>query len=323
MRLDRFVATREPAWTELENLVSEAGNKPERLGAQGVLRMGALYRRAAADLSLARRAFPGDPVEQRLEKLVLRSRQLVYGDTVRAAAVAFFTTTYWQRVAEKPRMLAAAALFLFLPMALAAVWALDDPNAALGLVPPEFQGAAEPGDGPGSLETTEQAALASEIFTNNIRVSLLAIAGGVLLGLGTALVLVYNGTFIGALGGIVSEGGHAEPFFELVVPHGVLELSLIVVTAAAGMRLGWALVEPGPRGRWESARREARPAMAVVLGSMPWFVLAGVVEAFVTGSLPGLTAAIVVGVALGGIYWTLVIARGVRAGRAPSPADRR
>src|SRR5688500_7012667 len=99
----------------------------------------------------------------------------------------------------------------------------------------------------------------------------MAIAGGVLGGLGTALVLIYNGTFIGALGGLASGNGYAEPFFTLVVPHGVLELSLIVVTAAAGLRLGWSIVEPGRRSRLESARLEARPAMAMVLGSVPWF----------------------------------------------------
>ena len=310
MRLDRFISERRAGWDELETLVGDAGNKPERLGVHGVLRMGALYRRAAADLSLVRTAFPGDPVERRLEKLVLRSRQLVYGEARRAAVLSFFTTGYWRRVTERPLALVAAAAFLFLPMALAAVWALDDPHAAIGVVPAEFAGAAEPGDATRSYPVNQQAAFASEIFTNTLRVSLLAIAGGVLLGLGTAAVLVYNGTFIGAIGGLAGGAGQSEPFFTLVVPHGVLELSCIVVTAAAGLRLGWALVEPGPRSRWESARREARPAMAMVLGTIPWFVLAGIVEGFVTGSLPGLGSAIAVGVALGGVYWALILWRG-------------
>ena len=310
MRLDRFVRDREAAWLELDALVSDAGNRPERLGVQGVLRLGALYRRAVADLSLARTAFPGDPVERRLEKLVLRSRQLVYGEARRAAAISFFTTVYWRRVTERPLALAISAALLFVPMALAAVWALDDPHAAMGVVPAEFAGATEPGDGPGALPANQQAALSSEIFTNNIRVSLLAIAGGALLGLGTAAVLIFNGTFIGAIGGLAGGGGHADPFFTLVLPHGVLELSCIVVAGAAGLRLGWALVEPGPRSRFDSARREAGPAMAMVLGTVPWFVLAGIVEGFVTGSLPGLGAAIVVGVGLGAIYWALLIWRG-------------
>lgn len=321
MRLDRFVSERQEVWLELDALVSSAGTRPERLGVQGVLRLGALYRRAVADLSLARTAFPGDPVQMRLEKLVMRSRPLVYGEARRAAALSFFTTGYWRRVTERPPALVAAAALLFVPMALAAIWALDDPHAALGVVPAEFAAAAEPGDGPGALPANEQAALSSEIFTNNIQVSLLAIAGGVLFGFGTAFVLVYNGTFIGALGGLAAGGGHAGPFFELVTPHGVLELSCIVVTAAAGLRLGWSMVEPGPRSRLESARREARPAMAMVIGTVPWFVLAGLVEGFVTGSLPGLGSAIFLGVALGVAYWALIVWRG-RHSRARAFARR-
>jgi uncharacterized membrane protein SpoIIM required for sporulation len=322
MRLDRFVAAREPAWAELEALVARAGTRPDKLGPAGVLRLGALYRRAAADLSLARRAFPGDPVEQRLETLVLRSRQLVYGAAPKAAVWEFFSRGYWRRVAEKPAALAVAAALMFVPMALAAVWALDDPAAALGLVPSQFQGAADPGTGPGSLSGSEQAGLASQIFTNNIRVGLLAIAGGVLVGLGTAAVLIYNGMFIGAIGGLAGGNGATEPFFTLVVPHGVLELSCIVVTAAAGLRLGWAIVEPGPRTRVESARREARPAMAMVLGTIPWFVAAGLVEGFVTGSLPGLFSALAVGLTMGAAYWALVLTRGRDQSRARALARR-
>ena len=86
---------------------------------------------------------------------------------------------------------------------------------------------------------------------------------------------------------------------ELVVPHGVLELSCIAVAAAAGLRIGWALVEPGTLTRGQSLRREARPAMEMVLGTMPWLVLAGLVEGFVTGSTGGLAGAIVVGGGLG------------------------
>ena len=97
---------------------------------------------------------------------------------------------------------------------------------------------------------------------------------------------------------------------ELVLPHGVLELSCIAVTAAAGLRIGWALIEPGTLTRGQSLRREARPAMEMVLGTMPWLVLAGLVEGFVTGSTGGLDGAIVVGVGLGVVFWGLVAWRG-------------
>jgi uncharacterized membrane protein SpoIIM required for sporulation len=312
MRLDRFEGEREAGWQELEELLARTGGRADRLEPDGVRRLGGLYRAAAADLSLARRAFPGEPVTARLEALVLRARQAVYAEEPsRGSLRSFLLTGYWRRVRERPGLLWLATALLFGPMVLAAAWGLDDPGAAIGIVPEAFAGAGE-GDGSaaGTLSTAEEAALSSEILTNNIRVSLLAIAGGLLLGLGTAAVTIFNGAFIGAIAGLAIGGGDAETFFALVVPHGVLELSCIVIAVVAGLRIGWAIVEPGTLTRGASLRREARPAMELVLGTMPWFVLAGVVEGFVTGSLPGLAPAIAVGVGLGALYWGLVAWRG-------------
>jgi uncharacterized membrane protein SpoIIM required for sporulation len=311
VKLDRFVEERQPGWTGLEELLRHAGAKPERLGPERLRRLGGLYRAAAADLAFARRAFPHDPVTRRLERLVVDGRQAVYADQgARRSVWWFLATGYWSRVVERPWALVAAVVLLCAPLALAAVWAIDDPAAAIGVVPTEFQGAAEPGGGPGALSAGDQAALSSQIFTNNIRVTFLAIAGGIFAGLGTAAVLIFNGGFLGAILGLTVENGSSAGFVELVVPHGVLELSCIAVSAAAGLRIGWALVEPGTLTRGQSLRREARPAMELVLGTMPWLVVAGLVEGFVTGSTGGLGGAIVVGGGLGMVFWGLVVWRG-------------
>jgi uncharacterized membrane protein SpoIIM required for sporulation len=311
VKLDRFVEERRPGWTGLEELLASAGAKPERLGPERLRRLGSLYRAAAADLAFARRAFPHDPVTRRLERLVVEGRQAVYADQgARRSLWWFLSTGYWRRVRERPWALVAALVLLFAPLVFATVWAIDDPAAAVGVVPGQFQGAAEPGGGPGALSGSDQAALSSEIFTNNIRVTFLAIAGGIFAGLGTAAVLIFNGGFAGAILGLTIEGGSSGRFFELVVPHGVLELSCIAIAAAAGLRIGWALVEPGTLTRGQSLQREARPAMELVLGTMPWLVIAGLVEGFVTGSTGGLAGALVVGLGLGVVFWGLVAWRG-------------
>jgi len=310
VKLDRFLEEREPGWTGLEALLREAGAKPEHLGPERLRRLGSLYRAAAADLAFARRAYPQDPVTRRLERLVLDARQAVYADAgARRSLRWFLSRGYWQRVRERPWALAAALVMLFGPMALAAVWAIDDPAAAIGVVPAEFQGAADPGGGSRSLSGGEEAALSSEIFTNNIRVTFLAIAGGILGGLGTAAVTIFNGGFIGAIIGLTVENGSSSELLRFILPHGVLELTCIAIAASAGLRIGWALVDPGTLTRGESLRREARPAMELVLGTMPWLVLAGLVEGFVSGDL-GLAAATVVGAGLGILYWGLVAWRG-------------
>lgn len=324
MTLERFLFEREGGWRELEALLEQARGKPERLGATRLLALGARYRAVTADLAFARRAFPGDPLCARLERLALAGRQAVYADEPgRRSLLHFLTTGYYRRVLERPVPLLLAAALLLAPMVLAAVWALDDPAAAIGIVPEQFQGAAEPGSGTGagSLSAAEQAALSSEILTNNLRVGFLAVAGGMLAGLGTAAVTIFNGGFIGAIAGLAIGGEAATRFFSLVAPHGVLELSTIVVEATAGLRLGWAMIDPGTLTRVQSVRAEARPAVELVLGTIPWVILAGLVEGFVTGSAPGFTAALAIGVGLGALFWALVLWRG-RQSRAVALAFR-
>jgi uncharacterized membrane protein SpoIIM required for sporulation len=317
MDVDRFVGERKPGWDELAALVREAGTRPQRLDADRLLALGARYRAASADLALARRLFPNDPLARRLERLVTDARQCVYATEPRRRSLrGFLVTGYWVRVRERPVALSAGLLLLFVPMLLAAVWAIDDPAAALGIVPEEFQGVAEPGGGAGKLSSEEAAAFASSLYTNNIQVTFLVIAGGIALGLGSAAVTVFNGGFIGALFGLTIENGSFDVLLRFVLPHGLLELSCIAVSCCAGLRLGWAIVDPGPLTRGASLRREARPAMEIVLGTMPWLVLAGLIEGFISPNEPPLALAAAIGVAAAAPYWALVLWRGHARPRA-------
>ena len=312
MRLERFLSERGPLWDELEHLIERAGRRPERLGPQGVRRLAALYRAAAADLGVARRMWPHDPAATRLEGLVGRARHLVYDSPrSRDSAARFFGTTYWRLVVERPLILLVAALLLVVPAGLGAVWARDDPGAASGLVPAEMRGAGEPGGGGDlGLSAGEQALFAGTIFTNNVQVSFLAFAGGITLGLATAAVVIYNGLLLGAVSGLASGAGNGERLVELVAAHGVLELSCIVVSAAAGLRMGWGIVEPGYRRRSQALVEEAQAAARLALGTAPWLVLAGLVEGFVTPTGLGPLGALAVGLLVAGCYWGLALWRG-------------
>jgi uncharacterized membrane protein SpoIIM required for sporulation len=326
VNVERFRHARSSSWRELEELLGRTRRRPERLGPEGVLRLGTLYRGAAADLALARRAFPADPIVGRLERLVTQAHSLVYDSpTRRASAIRFFTTDYWRLVAEKPVALVAAFVLLFGPAALSAGWALGSPAAAAGLVPAEFRPATQSERPWRDLTPGEQASFTTAVFTNNIKVTLVAFAGGVTLGVVTALILIFNGVILGAVGGLMVGAGNWRGFLELVTGHGVLELSCILVAGAAGLRLGWAIVAPGYRTRGDSARIEARKAVAIALGTAPWLVAAGIVE----GNRARLAEAgvgvdLAVGVAIGLVYWTLVIVRGAaRRAPEPLPADTR
>lgn len=312
---------READWRELEELLRAAPRLRRRRDARSVLRLGALYRGAAADLALARRRHPGDPVVTRLESLVTRARQAVYAEEPRRGSLrSFFARTYWVRVRERPLALALAVVLLLVPAALAVAWALSDTGAAIGLVPQQLRGAVEP-VGDTGMTTAQTAAFSSAVMTNNIQVTFLAFAAGILFGLGTALVVAYNGAVLGSVAGVAIANGNGAQFAEFVTAHGVIELSCIAVTAAAGMRMGYALVAPGPRVRSHALVEEARAAIAIVLGTVPWVILAGIIEGFVTRSGFGLVPGIVLGVGVGAVYWTLVVVRGrPRPTAAAAPA---
>jgi uncharacterized membrane protein SpoIIM required for sporulation len=317
--LDEFVRERTPTWTELDRLVDAGGNAPARLGPDGVLRLGACYRSGAADLAFARRRFPADPVVAQLERLTQRGRQAVYGSASSRNTVREFASHgYWRRIRERPVLLAISFLCLALPTLLAGYWAWRDPGPASGLAPAAYQSVTQPRSSGQDLgvSVSDQSDLAAEIFTNNIRVTFLAFAGGMLLGLGTLYVLIENGILMGAVAGLAIGAGNARPFFELIVAHGVLELSCIIVSGLAGLRIAAAVIDPGPRARMDALRVEARAAVEIIIGTIPWLVLAGLVEGFLTPAGKGLTVVLLVGFGLGAVYWGLVLWRG---GPEPAP----
>ncbi len=131
-------------------------------------------------------------------------------------------------------------------------------------------------------------------------------------------LLAYNGILLGTLAGLTIGTGNFGVFVRYVAPHGMLELSCIAVAGAAGLRLARAVLEPGVRSRAQALRDEATPAVALVLGTAPWLVLAGLTEGFVTPRGLALDDALALGALLAAGYWTLVATRGRRA-----PAQRR
>src|ERR671937_2222154 len=315
MNVERFVRDREASWRELDELANRARRFGRRLEPKDVRRLGALYRSAAADLSLARRRLPRDPVVAGLAELVGRARPAVYASgSRRGSIVRFFARDYWRFVAERPLPLVLSAVLLFAPASLAGAWALHDPPAATGLVPGEFRPVTGDRRPWHEVPAGDQAAFSSAVLTNNIEVTLVAFAGGITLGLLTAFSLVFNGVVLGAVAGLMIGAGNWVGFVDLVTGHGVLELSCIVVAGAAGLRLGWSIVDPGRQTRVASLRAEARPAVGVVLGTAPWLVVAGITEGFrATLSNAGLGAVIGVGFGLGGLYWGLVVVLGSQA----------
>jgi uncharacterized membrane protein SpoIIM required for sporulation len=141
-------------------------------------------------------------------------------------------------------------------------------------------------------------------MTNNIRVSFLAFAGGVLLGLLTVYVLIVNGLQIGGILGLCAQFGLADELLTFVVGHGVIELSVIFVAGGSGLQLGWALLRPGPYRRRDALVRAGRRAVRLVAGCVPLLIIAGLIEGFISPSALPATLKANVGLISGVLLYT-------------------
>jgi uncharacterized membrane protein SpoIIM required for sporulation len=160
------------------------------------------------------------------------------------------------------------------------------------------------------------------VFVNNVRVSILAYALGVLGCVFTAALLVVNGANIGTAAGLFTAAGEWEKFWGLILPHGLLELSAVVVAGAAGLRLGWAVVAPGDRSRADALAQEGRHSVPVVIGLVLVFAIAGLLEGFVTPSALPALARVGIGATVSVAFWASVVVFGRAAERRADPSPR-
>jgi uncharacterized membrane protein SpoIIM required for sporulation len=332
MKLERFLSERTDGWEELSQLVGQAHGRVGRLGPDQILRLGELYRVAAADLALARRSFPLTPGTQRLQGLVIQAHSLVYSRASRSeTAGEFFSRGMWIRIRTNGRCLALSAAVMIGAVALGVLWALSDPASAAGLLPAGSHVSVNSRGAFYGISVPARGGLAVTIFVNNIEVSILAIAGGFTFGVLTVYSLAYNGALLGVLGTLEWKGGGIDQFLRLVLPHGLLELSCIALAGAGGLSIARALIDPGRSSRSDALAAMTPQLGATLLAVVIFLVAAGLTEGFVTPWDLPTGAAIGVGALLAGGFWAMVVWRGVpqtpdrqrSRARLPLPTDAR
>ena len=312
MDMDRFIVRNGGAWRRLEEL-SERARKGGRKGLHpGDLdELVALYQRTAAQLSYARAEYDDPGLTARLTTIVAGANATIYG--YRPVSVRtlgrFFSETFPAAVWVSRRFVAAAALLLFLPAIVVGVWLASSPEALDVAVPKEGRDAliqrAE-----GYYSSKPASEFSTQVLINNIEVSFFAFAFGILLCVGTAALLIFNALNVGALGGLFVHEGKGAEFFGLILPHGLLELTAIAIAGGAGFRLGWAIIAPGDRTRGEALAEEGRRSVVIVLGLMVCFVVAGLIEGFVTPSGLPTWGRIAFGAIVELLFVTWIVVRG-------------
>lgn len=314
MDLDSYIQAHRQEWQRLEELLAGGTGRRHAAG-ETIDETVRLYLRASAHLAEVQTRYHDPSLERYLDTVVARARAAIYVDEPSSfrSVVAFFVRRYRAALRRTLPHVGTIAVVLVGVTLAVALWVANSPAAQAGLLPAGARDAIERaggGSGGGALDVAPPA-LSALIFQNNVQVSFLAFALGVTVGVGTILVVVLNAALIGSLAGGFHAAGAGWTFWSLVLPHGFLELIAICIAGGAGLRMGWAIVEPGDRPRVQALGEEARDAVLVVMGAIPAFAIAAGIEGFVTGRTgqPALEVAVGAIVAAGYLAFLLAPAR--------------
>jgi len=286
MDLDRFLATNQPLWDRLGVLAAKGSRGAARLSASEIDELVRLYQRTSSHLSYVRTYYRDPALTARLTGLVATAGSIVYGTRPKSlrAFGRFFTRTFPGALWHNRRFVGVAALLFYLPAIAIGSWLATSDKAVEAVGPPALRQAYVNEDFESYYSSQPASEFAAQVTTNNIQVGFLAFAGGVFLCVPTAFLLVFNGANLGVPAGLFAAAGQSGKFFGLILPHGLLELTAVVIAGSAGLRLGWSLIDPGDRPRRVALVEEGRRSVVLVLGLVATFLVAGLIEGFVTGS---------------------------------------
>jgi uncharacterized membrane protein SpoIIM required for sporulation len=287
--VEAFAAVHSPDWAELEALL-----RRRRLTGDDADRLVLLYQRTATHLSQVRSSSADPATTARLGVLVARARtrlagarEPVWRDLARFAAVSFPAALWrirWWFAAVTAGSLAVAGA--------TAAWVATDPSVLAALGTPADLRTYVDSDFAGYYSAHPASAFAAKVWTNNAWIAAQCVAFGVS-GVWVLLVLTQNALNIGVAAGLMVAYHRGQLFFGLILPHGLLELTCVFVAAAAGLRVFWAWVDPGPRSRSRALAEEGRSLVTVALGLVVVLGVSGLLEAFLTPS--GLPTALRIG----------------------------
>ncbi|MEU9153911.1 stage II sporulation protein M [Streptomyces sp. NPDC048417] len=321
MDLDVFASAHRAEWDRLDVLL----RRQRRLNGAEADELVALYQRTATHLSLIQSSAPDPQLVGRLSQLVARARSAVTGarraswrDVARFLGQGFPAAVYRCRHWWVPTALISTAIAILLGW-----WIGTHPDVQSTIAAPsQLRELTRPG---GEYETYYSshpaASFAAQVWTNNAEAAAMCLVLGVFLGLPVLYILFENMLNLGVGFGLMSSAGRLDAFLGLVLPHGLLELTAVFVAAGTGLRLGWTLIDPGPRSRRIALAEEGRAAVGMAIGLALVLFVSGAIEGFVTPSGLPTWARIGIGVVAELAFLAYVFVLGGRAARAGETGD--
>lgn len=321
MDLDSYLLRHGPEWDRLTELTRQR----RKLSGAEADELVELYPRVATQLSVIRSTAADPVLEARLSALVAAARSIVTGVTLPLWPTIgrFFTATFPAAVYRARRWWITVAVINIAVAVLIAWRVINTPGLAASLLSSSEVEQLVNHDFSAYYSDNPAADFAFQVWLNNARVTAVCLILGIAL-VPVIIVLWANIANLGVIAGFMIDAGRADVFYGLILPHGLLELTVVFVAAGAGLRLGWSWIAPGPRTRTQAVAMEGRAAGAIALGLAVWLLISGLVEGFVTPSTLPAWARIAIGAAvlLSFLVYVFVLGRrAVAAGYTGDVAD--
>ncbi|MEM6471009.1 MAG: stage II sporulation protein M [Planctomycetota bacterium] len=293
--MSEFIARNKKDWEELQRLLERSRRSTKRLTSEEIHRLDVLYRRTSVHLAQVTTRTRDRQMINFLNDLTAAAHSVIYlppRKSMWRGVGTFIVEGFARSMARTWRYHCVSALLLSLGGLLAYFAASRDLLAAYALLPA--------GDvrTPGSTQEQLMAVLrsgrdqqggekflfASFLFSHNLKVGLLAMGVGVLAGIPTVLLMVYNGMILGAFASLHHNAGIYSEFWAWILPHGVTEIGAIVLCGGVGLMLGDAVVRPGLLTRSEKLRLAGIEAAQVCIGITAMLCFAAVIESYLRQS---------------------------------------
>jgi uncharacterized membrane protein SpoIIM required for sporulation len=288
MKVSELLESRREGWRALELLSGQvASRRLSKLGPAAVSRFAALYRAACADLALADAYQLPPGTVHYLHDLVGRAHNQLYRSqrfNFREWGRQMFQVLPSRLCRDRCLWLAIVLFWGTFLTSMGLAWSSQD-YAQRMLGEEELTSMEESFSTPLEGRAADvSSTMVGFYIMHNTGIGLQCFAFGLLLGVGGLFATVFNALVLGAVFGHMLNVAERQNFFHFVTAHGPFELTAIVFSAAAGMRLGFSLIDTHGLSRLASLRAAGEQAMSVMGASMALFAMAGVIEAFLSPS---------------------------------------
>lgn len=306
MDIDALSAVRKRRWARLTDL-----SKGRVLTGAEADELTRLYRQTAGDLSAVQSTAPEPGLVSRLSLLLAGARVWMTGSHApsfadarrfvsRELPAALYRVRWWS-------VIAAAAFILF--VVVTAVHTLHSPEALSLVGDAQTRATIAQHEFASYYSEYDPGSFAAEVWTNNWWIAAQCIIFG-LTGIFPIYILYLNAVSLGIAAAIMAEHGMLGIFFQLISPHGLLELSAVIVAAAVGLRLFWTLLAPGPRTRERALAEEGRAAITITFALAIVLLVSGLLEGFVTPSGLPWVVKDTIGIGVFATFWAYTFVAG-------------